>query len=202
MRSSDLTALADGLLDLGCVRFGEFKLKSGQISPIYLDLRRLVAAPALLRQVAAAYADLLRPLTFDLLAALPYAALPIGTAVSLHGDWPLVYPRKEVKDYGTRAAVEGLYRPGQRAVVLDDLITTGASKLEGIARLQQVGLQVTDIVVLIDRQSGGADFMAEHGYRLHAVFSLPDLLDDWERRGRVAADQLARARAFLSPTKE
>ncbi len=192
-----LAPLADALLDLGCVRFGEFTLKSGLHSPIYLDLRRLVAAPRLLAQVAAAYAALLRGLEFDLLAALPYAALPIGTAVSLHGGWPLVYPRKETKTYGTKAAVEGVYRPGQRAVVLDDLITTGDSKLEGIARLTAAGLSVRDIVVLIDRQSGGADFMAQHGYRLHSVFTLPRLLDYWEQRGAVDAALLAKARAFL-----
>ncbi|RMF44754.1 MAG: orotate phosphoribosyltransferase, partial [Anaerolineae bacterium] len=181
-------SIADGLLDLGCVRFGEFTLKSGLHSPIYIDLRRLVARPALLAEVAAAYADLLRPLTFDLLAALPYAALPIGTAVSLHGDWPLVYPRKEAKSYGTKAVIEGLYQPGQRAVVLDDLITTGGSKLEGIEKLTAASLTVTDIVVLIDRQSGGMDFMAQHGYRLHSVFTLPQLLDYWEARAAVAPD--------------
>ena len=192
-----LAPLADALLDLGCVRFGEFTLKSGRISPIYLDLRRLVGAPHLLARIAAAYAALLRGLEFDLLAALPYAALPIGTAVSLHGGWPLVYPRKETKTYGTKAAVEGVYRPGQRAVVLDDLITTGDSKLEGIARLTAAGLAVRDIVVLIDRQSGGADFMARYGYRLHSVFTLPRLLAYWEQRGAVEARLLAKVRAFL-----
>lgn len=191
-------ALADGLLDLGCVRFGSFTLKSGRTSPIYLDLRRLVARPRLLAQTAAAYADLLRGLEFDLIAALPYAALPIGTAVSLQGDWPLIYPRKEIKAYGTKAAIEGLYQPGQRVVVLDDLITTGESKLEGIEKLTAAGLLVTDIVVLIDRQSGGVDFMAQHGYRLHSVFTLPELLDYWEANRAVPADLLAQARAYLS----
>lgn len=190
-------SLADGLLDLGCVRFGEFTLKSGQTSPIYIDLRRLVARPRLLAEVAAAYADLLQPLDFDLLAALPYAALPIGTAVSLHGNWPLIYPRKEAKAYGTKAVIEGLYTAGQKAVVLDDLITTGGSKLEGIAKLTAAGLTVTNIVVLIDRQSGGADFMAQHGYRLHSVFTLPQLLDDWEARGAVDARHLEAVRRFL-----
>ncbi|GAB4533221.1 MAG: hypothetical protein Fur0018_22390 [Anaerolineales bacterium] len=191
-------SIADGLLDLGCVRFGEFTLKSGLRSPIYLDLRRLVARPRLLAEVGAACADLLRGLQFDLLAALPYAALPIGTAVSLQGDWPLIYPRKEVKAYGTKAAIEGLYQPGQRAVVLDDLITTGESKLEGIEKLTAAGLTVTDIVVLIDRQSGGVDFMAQHGYRLHSVFTLPELLDYWEARAAVTPDLLAKARAFIA----
>ncbi len=190
-------SIADGLLALGCIRFGEFTLKSGKISPIYIDLRRLVARPRLLAEVAAAYADLLRPLDFDLLAALPYAALPIGTAVSLHGGWPLIYPRKEAKAYGTKALIEGLYEAGQKAVVLDDLITTGGSKLEGIQKLTAAGLRVHDIVVLIDRQSGGVDFMAQHGYRLHSVFTLRGLLDDWAQRGLVSAATLDKVHAFL-----
>jgi uridine monophosphate synthetase len=193
-------AIADGLLDLGCVRFGEFTLKSGVQSPIYIDLRRLIARPALLAEVAAAYTALLRPLTFDLLAALPYAALPIGTVVGLHGNWPLVYPRKEAKSYGTKAVIEGLYQPGQHAVVLDDLITAGGSKLEGIEKLAAAGLTVSDIVVLIDRQSGGVDFMAQYGYHLHSVFTLSELLDYWEARAAVAPDLLAKALAFISST--
>ena len=189
--------LADDLLAAGCVRFGEFTLKSGQVSPIYIDLRRLVASPPLMRKVAAAYANLLSDLTFDVLAALPYAALPIGTAVSLLGNWPLIYPRKETKAYGTRATIEGLYQSGQRAVVLDDLITTGGSKLEGIEKLTAAGLEVRDIVVLIDRQSGGVDFMVQQGYRLHSVFTLLQLLDYWEAQGAVEATLIARARAFV-----
>jgi uridine monophosphate synthetase len=195
---NDLEHLAGSLLDLGCVQFGEFTLKSGQQSPIYIDLRRLVADPGVLSQVAEAFAAVLGGLEFDCLAALPYAAMPIGTAVSLLGAWPLVYPRKETKDYGTKAMVEGLFKEGEVAVVIDDLISTGGSKLEGIQKLSAAGLQVRDVVVLIDRQSGGLDFMSEHGYRLHAVFRLPDLLDGWESSGRVPTEQIERARRFLA----
>ncbi|OQX63869.1 MAG: orotate phosphoribosyltransferase [Anaerolinea sp. 4484_236] len=192
-----LSALADKLLLAGCVKFGEFTLKSGQISPIYIDLRRLVAFPELLKDVAAAYAEIMQGLEFDQIAALPYAAMPIGTAISLHGGWGMIYPRKEVKGYGTKVEVEGVYDAGQRAVVVDDLISTGGSKLEGIQKLNEVGLEVKDIVVLIDRQSGGMDFMAQYGYKLLSVFSLPQLLDHWEQNGAVDAGMVAAARAFL-----
>jgi uridine monophosphate synthetase len=193
-----LSNLADGLLSAGCVKFGNFTLKSGLESPIYLDLRRLVGFPDVLKEAAVAYAAILEHLEFDLLAALPYAALPIGTAVSLHGGWKMVYPRKEAKGYGTRVEVEGVFVANQRAVVLDDLISTGGSKLEGIQKLNAVGLQVSDIVVLIDRQSGGVDFIAEHGYRLHSVFTLPQLLDYWEENGAVDAEKIAATRLFLN----
>lgn len=189
--------LADSLLKAGCVKFGQFTLKSGLISPIYIDLRRLVGDPVLLAQVAAAYLPVLQRLSFERLAALPYAALPIATAISLQGGWPMIYPRKESKEYGTRAEVEGVYEPGERAVVIDDLATTGGSKFEAIDKLTAAGLQVQDIVVLIDRQSGAGEALAHAGFRMHAVFTLTQMLDHWELSRQVPAEQIAAVREFL-----
>lgn len=104
----DLEPLALSLFDIGAVRLGQFVLHSGRRSPIYFDLRLLVSYPAVLRQVAAAYALVLRRLQFDILAAYPYAGLPIGTAIALEMNIPLIYPRKTAKSYGTGKQVEGV----------------------------------------------------------------------------------------------
>jgi len=193
-----LHSLAAALLSSGCVKFGQFTLKSGVVSPIYLDLRRLVSFPDALRTVARAYAALLSGLEFDRLAGIPYAALPIATAVGLEMSRPVIYPRREAKDYGTRAVVEGDYQAGQRAVVIDDLATTGDTKLESIEKLTAAGLTVRDIVVLIDREQGAGPMLAAAGYRLHAVATLSQLMDTWQATGAVDTAAAERVKDFLA----
>ena len=192
-----LASLAQGLLEAGCVQFGDFILKSGLHSPIYIDLRRLVSHPGLLSQVARAYLPILSRLTFDVLAGVPYAAIPIATAIGLQSGWRAVYPRKEVKAYGTRAEIEGVFQPGERAVLIDDLATTGGSKFEAIERLEAAGLEVRDVAVLIDRESGARQALEVKGYRLHAVFTLSGLLATWEANGQVSAEQAQGVRDFI-----
>jgi uridine monophosphate synthetase len=195
------TALADGLMEAGCIKFGEFTLKSGLKSPIYIDLRRLVGFPKLLEQVAAAYLPVLQGLKFDRLAGLPYAAIPIVTAISLQSGYPVIYPRREVKSYGTKAEIEGVFLSGETAVVVDDLTTTGESKFEGISRLAEAGLTVKDVVVLIDRQSGAQPALAEKEINLHAILTISQLLDYWEAAGKVDPEMIAATRTFLAANR-
>ncbi|MEN8242200.1 MAG: orotate phosphoribosyltransferase, partial [Chloroflexota bacterium] len=171
----EFSKLAEDLYQAGCVKFGEFTLKSGLKSPIYIDLRQLASHPQLLFQVASAYRSILENLTFDRLVAIPYAAMPICTATSLQGNWPMIYPRKEAKDYGTKAVIEGEHQRGEQVAVVDDLTTTGSSKFEVIEKLTAAGLQVKDIIVLIDRESGAAETLRKAGLQLHAVFTLSQL---------------------------
>jgi uridine monophosphate synthetase len=195
--SSSLAAIADALLEAGCVRFGQFKLKSGVKSPIYIDLRLLASKPSLLTHVASAYLPILQGLHYDRLAALPYAALPIATAISLQTGRPMVYPRKEIKDYGTGYAVEGGYELGEKVVLIDDLATTGGSKFEGIERLEGAGLEVHDVVVLIDREGGAEQELSEAGYRLHAVYTLSQLIEHWTGVGKVSPRQADEVKKFI-----
>jgi len=195
--TSSQKSLADELLSADCIKFGEFTLKSGLKSPIYIDLRRIISYPKLLEQIADAYLPVLRPLSFDRLAGLPYAAIPISTAISLAGDYPMIYPRKEVKTYGTKAEIEGDFNKGETIVVIDDLATTGGSKFEAIEKLSGVGLVVKDVVVLVDRQSGAKESLALAGYSMHAVLTIGQLLEYWEENGKVEKDKIEETRKFL-----
>ncbi|MEW5986720.1 MAG: orotate phosphoribosyltransferase [Chloroflexota bacterium] len=191
MITPTLDILAATLFDIGAVRFGQFTLHSGRVSPIYLDLRLLVSYPAALRLATAAYRERLAGLQFDLLAAFPYAGLPIGTALCLDMDVPLIYPRKTTKSYGTGKEIEGKWEVGQTAAVIDDVITSGDSLLQMIAALKAAGLKVRDALVLVDREQGGRQLLEAGGYQLHAVLTLRRLLASLEDQGRITPAQRA-----------
>ncbi|MDE3088978.1 MAG: orotate phosphoribosyltransferase [Chloroflexota bacterium] len=190
--------LVFSLQSIGAIKFGAYKLKSGILSPFYLDLRILVSYPGVLRETAQVMAQLLSTLKFDRIAAIPYAALPIGTAVALEMDRPLIYPRREKKDYGTGRAVEGEYRAGETAVVIDDVITTGVSKLEAIQPLSAAKLKVHDIVVLIDREQGGAHEVSKRGYQVHSVLKITEVMQILKEAGKATESQQRDVLAFLS----
>lgn len=196
-RQIEVAAIARVLLECGCVRFGDFVLHSGAHSPIYVDLRLLVTYPRALAQVARCYARLLKPLVYQRIAAIPYAALPIGTAVALQTGDALIYPRREAKTYGTKRQIEGEYHAGERVVLLDDLITSGASKLEAAEPLLAEGLVVEDVVVLIDREQGGARDLAQHGFRLHAACTLREIVDSLVSGGQLSSADGQRVREYL-----
>ncbi len=195
--ASSNALLAARLFDLGAVQFGDFTLHSGRRSPIYMDLRLLVAQPDVLRQATAAYRRLAAGVKYDLLAAVPYGGLPIGVALALALDRPLIYPRKEVKAYGAGRKIEGRFEAGQQALLVEDLITSGQSVLQGAEVLRQSGLAVTDVVVLIDREQGGRANLAAAGIQVHAVMTLSELLAFLVTAGRLEPATRDAVRAAL-----
>jgi uridine monophosphate synthetase len=184
-----MSQLANLLFDASCIKFGTFTLKSGLTSPVYIDLRLLASYPALLREVARAMAASAQEITFDRIAAIPLAGLPIGTALALEMERPMIYPRPQVKAHGRQRSIEGEFSPGETALVVDDLITRGTSKIEAIEPLKEAGLAVKDVLVLIDREQGGVEDLAQQGYRLHAILKFTDILDTLKESRRITAEE-------------
>ena len=189
LANSNTESLVLTLFDMGAVRLGKFKLHSGQMSPIYLDLRLLVSYPEALRQATVVYRAILEKLTFDRLVGTPLAGLPIGTAVALDMNRPLIYPRRRAKSYGTGKLIEGEWMEGETAVILDDLITSGDSILQTAHTLEEAGLTISDAVVLIDRQQGGAQTLRQNNIALHAGITLSQTLAILQNHNRITASQ-------------
>jgi uridine monophosphate synthetase len=194
---SDKEEICRELFDIGAVKFGLFTLKSGLKSPVYLDLRILVSYPKTLEKVGKELSSLCAKLKFDRIAGIPYAAIAMATAVSLQNNWPMIYTRKEVKDYGTKKAIEGVYREGDTVVVIDDLITTGGSKIETVAPLEAAGMKVRDIVVLVDREQGGKEELKGRGYELHSAIKISEMLDILRKSGKISEEQHGEIKAYF-----
>lgn len=186
------------IFDAGCVKFGEFKLKSGILSPVYIDFRGLVSKPELLAEIGKKLAERAKEIGCDRIAGIPYAGIPLGVAASIAGNIPMLYPRKEVKDYGTKKLIEGEFSPGDRVLVIDDIITDGASKIEAITPLKEAGLVVTDVLVILDREQGGDRILAQAGYKLHSLGKLSEVLDALVSVGKVEPEMRAKVKEFIA----
>jgi orotate phosphoribosyltransferase len=123
--------------------------------------------------------------------------LPIATAVALESNVPLIYPRKEIKEHGLGKEIEGAWQPGERVVIIEDLITSGGSTIATAERLRAAGLIVKDAIVLIDREQGGVANLAAAGITAHAVFTLTELLDDLIAQERIDAAKRNAVLAFM-----
>jgi orotate phosphoribosyltransferase len=174
-----MTAPPDGLLDAlrdaDAVRFGEFELAHGGTSDYYVDKYRFETDPACLSHIAEAFAARVEG---PKLAGVALGAVPLVAATSLVSERPYVIVRKESKDYGTGNRIEGDLTTGESVVVLEDIATTGQSALDAVRALREAGAQVARVLVVVDREEGARELLADHDVELDCLLTAADLLEE------------------------
>jgi orotate phosphoribosyltransferase len=166
-----LDSLATRVAERALLR-GQFVLRSGKRSTVYLDKYRFETDPGLLREIGAALAALARQRggSFELLAGPELGAVPLVAALSLELDVPFVIVRKAAKGYGTEKRLEGVYEDGQSVLLVEDVVTSGGAAISAVEGLRESGLEVDTALCVLDRGEGGSEALAAAGVTLHPLF--------------------------------
>ena len=164
------------LVHTGALQFGMFTLSGGRLSPYYLDLRIVPSFPDAFRSCVDLMAKAANGIeSVDKIGGIPTGGLPWASVLAYSLGKPLVYVRKEIKQHGREKMVEGILAPGNKILLVDDVITTGHNILAALQTLRAEGGVVEDALVLVDREEGGSDHLRKEGVRLHTVTRISDL---------------------------
>lgn len=168
------------LVRLKALKFGDFTLTSGKKAKYYLDGKQVTLNPTGALLIAEGILDLLDTDAMpSAVGGMSIGADPITAAVvtmSAVRGTPLsgFMVRKTAKGHGTNQYVEGPVGPGDRVVIVEDVVTTGGSSLTAIERVEQFGLRVDRVIAIIDRMEGGAGAFTERGYKFSSLLTIRD----------------------------
>jgi len=193
-RKKIVEELAMVLVKVRALQVGTFTLSSGKLSSYYVDLRMVPSFPGAYRYVIDCYLSLIRNEVgldkFDAIAGIPTAGLTFSSPVALELRKPMIYVRKEEKDYGHMKRIEGTFTPGWRVLVMDDLITTGHSLLTGIDAIREEGGEVKSVAVLIDRLEGGKANLKKAGVALRPLTDITELARTLHTKDEISDDAM------------
>ena len=186
--------VANALYESGCIKFGTFKIKSGAISPYYIDLARLLAAPKQLCVIAEVAAESIKGIMvadrIDKLASIELKGALIVPSIACKVDLPCVIVRKEDKAYGVTGRIAGAdVAQGDNILFFDDVVSEGLSKIEGIKPLLQLGAQVKHLMVVVDREQGGKENLEKAGYEVNALAKISEVVDALLKTGKITGEQ-------------
>ena len=188
------TELGKMLNRIGALKFGAFKLTSGEVSPYYMDLRIVPSFPYAFRRICDLYVKLIITDVgadgFDRIAGIPTAGISFASIVAYHLKKPFVYVRTAERQHGRGRRVEGILLPGDRVLLMDDLITKGGSILKAGEAVRAEGGVVTDVVVLMNREESGQDNLAKDGMKLHYLLTISELARKLHDLDAISEEQL------------
>jgi len=171
----DTQSLIDLLTDADAVKFGEFELSHGGTSNYYVDKYIFETDPDCLDAIATAFAERVGETK---LAGVALGAVPLAAATSVASGNPYVIVRKQAKEYGTGNRIEGTLEEGEEVIVLEDIATTGQSAIDAVEALREAGAVVDRVLVVVDREEGAQENLAEHDIELESLVSASELLAD------------------------
>ena len=153
---------------------GTFTLRSGRTSSYYIDKYLFLTQPEILTEVGAMIARRLPPETTRL-AGAELGGVPLVTAASLASGLPSAYVRSRRKDYGTAKQLEGRLEPGDKVVLVEDVVTTGGQTIEAAKVIRDAGADILGVIAIVDRQEGARENVERAGLRFEALFTISDL---------------------------
>ncbi|MGA9388340.1 MAG: orotate phosphoribosyltransferase [Candidatus Bathyarchaeia archaeon] len=192
--SDSTSRVANALYRSGCLKFGSFRIKSGALSPYYIDLACLISSPKELWAVAEVAACEIRNLMaidrIDKLASIELKGALILPSIGCQVDLPCVVVRKEEKAYGVTGRIAGAeVAKGDHILFFDDVISEGLSKVEGIRPLEELGAKVKHLMVVVDREQGGKENLEKLGYKVHALAKISELVNCLLEHDQVSKTQ-------------
>ncbi len=178
---------------IGAIKFGTFKLTSGRTSPYYIDLRIVPSFPDAFQRVCNLYVKLaeqeLGAGSFDRIAGIPTAGIPFASIIAYHMKKPFLYIRPRAKLHGRERRIEGIIMPGNRVLLVDDLITTGLSLTRAAKAIRAEGGVVADALVLLDREESGEERLKKDNIKLHYLLTAREAATKLYELGVIEEDQ-------------
>lgn len=193
--------LAKTLQEIKAIKFGEFTLVSGKTSPYYIDLRVVPSFPEAYDFITDLYVDKMKEELDikgnEVLVGVPTAGVPLASLIAYKLKLPMVYVRKKAKEHGTGKRIEGVIKPGQKIIIIDDLITSGKSNMEVVQALKEDGFEAKDVILLVDRLQGGVERMKGEGIYVRPVMDVIEIVESLEKDGALSCEQAKTIKAYV-----
>jgi len=186
------------LYEIGCIKIGSFKLTSGMISPIYIDLRTLPSHPKIFKSVVnEAISRIIGKINFNIVCGIATGGIPLATAIAYEIGKPMIYVRKKAKGHGMQKLIEGDYKEGAIVLLVDDVATTGGTLTKTIDILREEGLTVKDAFVIVDRGQGAKEKLSKKGVKLHYLMTLKEIVEYLNRRSLISKEDYLKITRYL-----